>query len=113
MENSTEARPNCGTVYLEGTIVGVGGEPVDGITVRLRWWDQVAYDMSGAAGGHSPGKWGFAPLSPDQNRAYQLFLIDIVESQANPVPISDELRIEMVDCSQEGQFTDITFAYNC
>jgi hypothetical protein len=28
---------NCGTVYLKGKITGMGGEPVNGRTVRLRW----------------------------------------------------------------------------
>lgn len=112
MENSMQAQPNCGSVYLEGEIVGVGGEPVDGITMRLRWWDNVEYDLSGPAAGHSPGKWGFSPLSPDQNLRHQPFVLDIVESQANPVPRSDELHVGMVDCSQAGQFTNITFMYN-
>jgi hypothetical protein len=69
----------------------------------------VEYELSGTAGGHSPGKWGFSPLSQDQNRAYQLFTLDIVESQANPVPLSEGLSVEMVSCSLAGQFTEITF----
>lgn len=112
LENTMVSEPNCGSVYLEGEITGVGGESVDGITVRLRWWDNVEYELSGTAGGHSPGKWGFSPLELVQNRRYQPFIIDIVESQANPVPRSDELQVEMVDCSQAGQFTNIIFVYN-
>jgi hypothetical protein len=109
LEGSMEARPNCGSIYLEGEIRNAAGVALDGITVRLRWWDNVEYELSGLAGGHSPGKWGFSPLSPDQNRAYQRFLLDIVESRSNPVPLSQELQIEMVDCSQAGQFTNIIF----
>lgn len=112
LENSVATQPNCGSVYLEGKIIGIGGEPVDGRTVRLRWWDNVDYELSGSLGGHSPGKWGFSPLSPDQNLRYQSFFLDVVESQANPVPLSEELHIEMVDCSKAGQFTNITFVYN-
>jgi hypothetical protein len=100
---------NCGSVYLEGEIANRDGEPLDGITLRLRWWDNVEYELSGTAGGHSPGKWGFSPLSQDQNRAYQPFILDIVESQANPIPLSEKLAVEMVDCSEAGQFTEITF----
>jgi hypothetical protein len=75
----------------------------------LRWWDNVEYELSGLAGGHSPGKWGFSPLSPDQNRAYQPFVLDIVQSEANPVPLSEELHVDMVNCREAGQFTEITF----
>jgi len=103
--------PNCGTVYLKGKITGVGGEPVDGRTVRLRWWDNVAFTISGSPGGYAPGEWGFSPLSQEQFHSYQLFIVDIVESEANPVPISDEAHIEMDDCDIAGQFTNITFEY--
>jgi hypothetical protein len=104
-----ETQSNCGSIYLEGEIRNSAGVPMDGITVRLRWWDNEDYELSGLAGGHSPGKWGFCPLSPDQNRAYQSFFLDIVESRANPVPLSEALHVEMVDCSQAGQFTNIIF----
>lgn len=104
-----ETQPNCGSIYLEGEIMNSAGVPMDGVTVRLRWWDNVEYELSGLAGGHSSGKWGFSPLSPDQNRAYQSFFLDIVESRANPFPLSQELHVEMVDCSQAGQFTNIIF----
>ncbi len=110
LEGSMETEANCGSIYLEGEIRNSAGVPMDGITVRLRWWDNVEYELSGLAGGHSSGKWGFSPLSPDQNRAYQSFFLDIVESRANPVPLSQELPVEMVDCSQAGQFTNIIFA---
>jgi hypothetical protein len=109
LQGSMDTRPNCGSVYLEGEITDSAGAPMDGVTVRLRWWDNVEYELSGLAGGHSPGKWGFSPLAPDQNRSYQVFLLDVVESRAHPVPLSEELQVEMVDCSQAGQFTEITF----
>jgi hypothetical protein len=105
------AQPNCGSVYLHGKITGVGGEPVDGRTVRLRWWDNVAVDLSGAPGGNDPGAWGFSPLSQDQFEFYQPFIIDIVVSETNPVPISNEAHIEFTHCSIAGQFTNITFSY--
>ena len=106
-----QQHPNCGSVYLEGEVTHQSGEPRDGITIRLRWWDNVEYELSGLAGGHSPGKWGFSPISPDQNRAHQPFILDIVESRDNPVPLSEELHVNMVDCSQAGQFINITFVF--
>lgn len=111
VEGSVIAQPNCGSVYLHGKITGVGGEPVDGRTVRLRWWDNVALNLSGSPGGNNPGAWGFSPLSQEQFHSYQPFTIDIVASEANPVPVSNEALIEFTDCGTAGQFTDITFAY--
>lgn len=105
------AQPNCGSVYLHGKITGVGGEPVDGRMVRLRWWDNVAFNLSGAPGGNNPGAWGFAPLSPDQFHSHQPFILDIIANEANPVPISNEALIEFTHCSIAGQFTNITFVY--
>ena len=54
--------PNCGTVYFKGKIRGMGGEPVDGRTVRLRFANNVTYKQSGV--GENPGEWGFSPLAP-------------------------------------------------
>jgi hypothetical protein len=111
VEGSVIAEVNCGSVYLHGKITGIGGEPVDGRTVRLRWWDNTAFNVSGSAGGHDPGAWGFSPLSQEQFHSHQPFIVDIVESEANPVPISNEALMEFTDCGVAGQFTNITFAY--
>jgi hypothetical protein len=104
-----ESAPNCGTVYMRGLITGVGGEPVDGRTVRLRFADRVAYRISGE--GESPGVWGFSPLAPQNYHSPFTFLIDVVESQSNPVGQSDVAEIQFTDCSVAGQFTNIVFVY--
>ncbi len=100
---------NCGTVYFKGMIKGVGGEPVNGRTVRLRFAGYEDYKTSGV--GEGPGEWGFAPLAPDSYHSPFVFLIDMVDSQANPVPQSDTLEIHFTDCAAAGQFTNIIFAY--
>jgi hypothetical protein len=87
----------------------VGGEPVDGRIVRLRWADNVAYKTSGL--GESAGHWGFAPLAPHMFHAPFTFLIDIVESEANPVPQSDTVQIDFISCDVAGQFENIVFEY--
>jgi len=101
--------PNCGTVYVKGKLIGVGGEPVDGRIVRLRFADKVAYKVSGV--GENPGEWGFAPLSQESYHSSFTFLIDIVENQANPVPQSDTVEIDFTDCGVAGQFENIVFEY--
>jgi hypothetical protein len=104
-----ESAPNCGTVYMNGLITGVGGEPVNGRTVRLRFAGNTAYKVSGE--GEDAGRWGFAPLAPEHYHSPFTFLIDIVESASNPVPQSDTVEIQFTDCGTAGQFTNIVFRY--
>jgi hypothetical protein len=105
-----QSAPNCGTVYMKGMITGVGGEPVNGRTVRLRFAGNTAYKVSGD--GEDPGRWGFSPLAEEHKHSPFTFLIDVVESQGNPVPQSDTVEIQFTDCGVAGQFTNIVFAYN-
>jgi hypothetical protein len=107
--SSLRAFPNCGSVYFKGEIRGMGGEPVDGRIVRLRWAGNVAYKTSGL--GESPGNWGFTPLAPNMYHAPFTFLIDIVQSESNPVPQSDTVKIDFVSCDVAGQFENIVFEY--
>ena len=105
-----QSAPNCGAVYMEGKITGVGGEGVNGRTVRLRFAGNEAYRVSGEDG-KPPGEWGFSPLAPENFHSPFTFLIDVVESQANPVPQSDTAEIQFTDCGTAGQFTNIIFEY--
>jgi len=105
-----QSAPNCGSVYMEGKITGVGGEGVSGRTVRLRFAGNVVHRVSGEDG-KPPGEWGFSPLAQQNYHLPFTFLIDIVESQANPVPQSDTAEIQFTDCGTAGQFTNIVFEY--
>ena len=104
-----ESAPQCGTVYMKGKITGVGGEPVNGRTVRLRFAGNEDYKVSGE--GENPGEWGFSPLAQENIHSPFTFLIDIVQSQGNPVPQSDTVEIQFTDCGTAGQFTNIVFQY--
>lgn len=104
-----ESAANCGTVYMKGKITGVGGEGVNGRTVRLRFAGNVAYKVSGE--GENPGEWGFSPLASEHYHSPFTFLIDVVESQANPVPRSDTVEIQFSNCDVAGQFINIVFVY--
>ncbi len=104
-----QSAANCGTVYMKGSITGVGGEPVNGRTVRLRFAGNEAFKVSGE--GEDAGSWGFSPLASEHYHSPFTFLIDIVQSQANPVPQSDTVEIKFTDCGVAGQFTNIVFQY--
>ena len=103
------AFPNCGTVYFKGLIKGMGGVPESGRIVRLRFADIVTYKTSGL--GESPGGWGFSPLAQNRYHAPFTFLIDIVESESNPVKQSDTVQIDFVGCDIAGEFENIVFEY--
>jgi hypothetical protein len=107
--SSLRAFPNCGSVYFKGKITGMGGEPVNGRIVRLRFADNVVYRTSGYE--EAPGEWGFAPLAPNMYHAPFTFLIDIVASENNPTPQSDTVRIDFVSCDVAGQFENIVFQW--
>lgn len=109
VQGSMRQFPNCGTVYFKGQIRGIGGEPVSGRTVRLRFAGHAVYNVSGV--GQNPGEWGFAPLAREHFHSPFTFRIDIVESEANPVPQSDTVEIDFTDCNAAGQFENIVFQY--
>jgi hypothetical protein len=101
--------PNCGTIYVEGLVIGQGGTPASNIRVRLRWSDFVDYKVSGA-----DGSWGFSPYgsyvhNPHAFHSPATFLVDIVDNAGNPQ--SDTLQIGFVDCDVAAQFTNIQFKY--
>jgi hypothetical protein len=101
--------PNCGTVYFHGKIRGVGGEGVNGRTVRLRFANIVTYKESGV--GENPGGWGFSPLAPGMYHAPFTFLVDIVASETDPTPQSDTLTIPFTGCDNGGTHENIVFEY--
>jgi hypothetical protein len=105
--------PNCGSVYFKGLITGMGGEPVNGRTVRLRFFDQVVFRTSGPSEYYTnaPGEWGFTPLALNMYHGHITFLIDIVASESNPTPQSDTLTIDFIGCDSGGQFENIVFEY--
>jgi hypothetical protein len=109
VQGSMRVFPNCGTVYFKGMIKGIGGEPVNGRTVRLRFAGNTAYKITGQ--GEGAGQFGFAPLAPHHYHSSFVFQIDIVESQLNPVPQSDTLDIVFTSCEDGGQFENIVFEY--
>jgi LysM repeat protein len=109
VQGSMKQYPNCGTVYFKGKITGVGGEPVNGKTVRLRFASNVVYRISGE--GQDPGEWSFAPLAGENYHSPFTFLIDVVESAGNPAAQSNTLEVPFTDCAVAGQFDSIIFQY--
>ncbi len=109
VQGSMRSFSNCGSVYLKGKIVSAGGQPVNGKTVRLRFAGTVIYRVSG--GSRNPGEWEFSPLFLHDYHSPLTFVIDVVESEANPRPQSHTVEIHFTDCDLAGQFENIVFQY--
>lgn len=110
VQGSMASAPNCGTVYMEGKVVDAAGNPINGVTIELEFFGNRDYRVTGV--GKPAGAWGFSPLARDMYQTAVPFNIRVVESQANPTPLSDVLFIDFRDCNQAGQFTNITFRKN-
>jgi len=105
-EGSMQKAPNCGTVYLEIKVVGVGGEPVNGITVRQQWAGFTDHKITGP-----DGEAGFSSLGPQSYHSTIDFHIRLVQSPSDPTPRSDEKIVHFTGCATAGQFTNIRFVY--
>jgi hypothetical protein len=101
---------NCGSVYIEGKVVDQGGGGVNGIVAELEFFGNKVYRTTGV--GKNTGEFGFTPLAPENYRSAVPFNLRLVQSESNPSPLSDTVRIDFRTCEQAGQFSNITFRRN-
>ncbi len=112
-----QTAPNCTTVYLKIKVVGVGGEPVNDISVRLQWAGFTHIKITGRGdpgqplGGEPPGEVGFSPLGPESYHSPLDFHIQLVRSPSDPTPRSNGKIVHFTDCATAGAFTNIKFVY--
>jgi len=106
-QGSLQTARNCGTVYIEGIVLDRGGSAMEGVTVRLQFFDITDQRVSGA--GKPSGEWGFAPLAMEMYHTPVTFYIQLVSSQSDPTPRSDVVTINFTDCDTAGQFTNTRF----
>jgi tetratricopeptide (TPR) repeat protein len=110
-QGSMKQGSNCDTIYIEGFVIGQGGAPASNIVVRLRWFDNVDWEVS-----KGDGKWGFAPYgnywnNPERFVSRTDFYVDIVDQVGGSVVRSDTLLVVVEHCDIAGQSTDIKFVY--
>jgi len=106
-QGSMQTAPNCGTVYIEGIVLDRDGGAMDGVTVRLQFFDITDHRVTGA--GKPSGEWGFAPLGMEMYHTAVTFHIQLVNSQSDPTARSDLVTINFTGCDAAGQFTNIKF----
>jgi hypothetical protein len=92
---------------MEGMVLDHGGGAMDGVTVRLQFFDITDHRVSGVGEPH--GAWGFAPLATDMYHTPVTFYLQLVKSESDPAPRSDLVTINFTNCDAAGQFINIRF----
>lgn len=98
----------CLQPYLKGLVIDANGDPLDGMTLRWQRWGQSEFYVSGSDPTAPRGEWKFTYYADDPGRATD-FVLQIVESEQNPVPLSEPLVLHYAGCGETGQVTNIVF----
>lgn len=100
-----ESRRGCSNMGLDGWIQDAAGNPVTGeVTVRWQVGQYTRYDVTGDPL-EEPGYFKFTILLPDPiYHGTKTSTLQIVESEANPVPLSEPHTWEIQDCVEWPEF---------
>jgi LysM repeat protein len=101
----------CSNFTVEGRILDAAGNPVTGaVTVRWQAGEYVKYDVTGDAI-ELPGVFKFSIHLPDPiYHGTKTSTLQIVQSEANPVPLSEPYTWQILDCLEGPEFfSNITF----
>ena len=108
VEGSRQEEEQCVQPYLQGWVVDSYGVPLNGVTVRWQYWDRTEYAVSGDPQLYwQKGQFKFTYYGRPHRETD--FVLQVVESEANPVPLSEPLKIHYAGCSTMGQITNIVF----
>jgi hypothetical protein len=109
VEGSRVEDVQCSQPYLRGWVRDAAGEPLNGVTVEWRYWNRIEYAISGDDTLlWQAGEFKFTYIVDDLNRETD-FVLQVVKSADNPVPLSEPLVIHYVNCGTTGQITNIVF----
>lgn len=101
----------CGHPYLQGWVKDTGGSGLDGVTVRWQHWNNAEYAVSGDPRLlWQPGEFKFTYYADNPSLATD-FVLQVVKSADNPLPLSAPLQIHYAGCSTMGQITNIVFRH--
>jgi hypothetical protein len=111
VEGSRVEELQCGHPYLQGWVRDAEGAPLNGITIRWQYWNNTEYAISGDPQlVWQPGEFKFTYYAENPNLEAD-FVLQVVESADNPVPLSEPLQIHYVNCGTMGQITNIVFKH--
>jgi hypothetical protein len=99
----------CAHPYLQGWVRDAGGNPLNGVTIEWRYWNNVEHALSGDRQYlWQDGEFKFTYYGQDPGVETD-FVLQVVESADNPVPLSEPLLIRYAGCATMGQITNIVF----
>lgn len=109
VEGSRVEELQCTQPYLQGWVKDAAGAALNGVTVRWQYWNNSEYAISGDPQFvWQPGEFKFTYYA--QNPGLETdFVLQVVESADNPVPLSEPLQIHYAGCNTMGQITNIVF----
>jgi hypothetical protein len=111
VEGSRDEDLQCAHPYLQGWVRDVGGAPLNGVTIRWQYWNNDEYVISGDPQlVWQPGEFKFTYYAEDPSLETD-FVLQVVESADNPVPLSEPLQIHYAGCATMGQITNIVFRH--
>jgi hypothetical protein len=109
VEGSRVEDLQCTQPYLQGWIRDADGAPLSGVTIRWQYWNNAEYAVSGDPRlVWQPGEFKFTYYAENPNLETD-FVLQVVESADNPVPLSAPLEIHYLNCGTMGQITNIVF----
>jgi hypothetical protein len=108
VEGSRVEQDNCFSMYLKGLVVDANDVPRDGVTIRWERWQVSEFYVSGSDPTAPRGQWTFDYMPGNRHMPTE-FVLQVVESEGNPKPLSDPLVIHYAGCSTNGQITHIVF----
>jgi hypothetical protein len=108
VEGSRVEQDNCFSMYLKGLVVDANNVPLNGVTIRWERWQVSEFYVSGSDPTAPRGQWTFDYM-PGNRHMPTDFVLQAVEGEGNPRPLSDPLVIHYAGCSINGQITHIVF----
>jgi len=109
VEGSRVEELQCTQPYLQGWVKDAGGAPLNGVTIRWQYWNNAEYVISGDPQlVWQPGEFKFTYYAENPGLETD-FVLQVVESADNPVPLSEPLQIHYAGCATMGQITNIVF----
>lgn len=109
VEGSRVEDLQCAHPYLQGWVSDASGAPLNGVIVRWQYWNNTEFAISGDPQYvWQPGEFKFTYYGQDPFIETD-FVLQIVESEGNPLPLSEPLAIHYAGCATTGQITNIVF----
>jgi tetratricopeptide (TPR) repeat protein len=100
------SRPGCPAPSIQGRVLDAAGIGLQGVWVRLEWWNNHEEKMTGY-----DGEFGFAPLSIEHFADAVPFKVTVIRSPGDPSALSPTITLDFPGCDHgdHSGFTNVIF----